>query len=300
MPLDGECDSDLALLDEEVDLSLANTGAVLAASYVSSVTNRFSPVKEHLARVVSRLMVCVYDMLAAFAELLAATFALTDVLFAATPGAYFWDSSRGFALALFGLSPAAVVPWETGGLLQGPVCFQPYLGSFAALMAAMMGAAICLAALLAAMKLAATSGRMVSGSCSKFWAGQAKEKLLSGWVLGSYLDKVMLQIPQVGRCRVTDPLATVFSAPAFPCIDNEGITTAAHAMDHFMACIIKCLPVPMSLDDKHSLQLAEASVAAAACKGSPRFQFFEEGSKDNSFGGGIWYEAATCCCCLCE
>ena len=185
MPLDGECDCVLASLDEEVDLSLANTGTVPAASYVSSVTDRFSPVKEHLARVVSRLMDSVFDMLAAFAELLAATFALPDALFAATPAAYFWDSSRGFALALFGLSPAAVAPWGTGGLLQGPVCFQPYLGSFAALMAAMMGAAICLAALLAAMKLAATSGRTVSGSCSKFWAGQAKEKLLSGWVLGS-------------------------------------------------------------------------------------------------------------------
>ena len=179
--------------------------------------------------------------------------------------------------------------------MQGPVCFQPYLGSLAALMAAMMGAAICLTALLAAMKLAATSG-MVSGACSKFWAGQAKEKLLSGWVLGSYLEKVMLQIPQVGRCRTTDLPATVFSAPAFPCIVNEGITSAVHAMDHFRACIIKCLPVPMSLDDKHSLQPAEASDAAAACKGSLRFQlFFEEGSKDNSFGGGIWCEAATCC-----
>ena len=173
----------------------------------------------------------------------------------------FWDSSRGFALALFGLS-------------QGPVGFQPYLGSLAALMAAIMGAAICLAVLLAAMKLAATSGRMVSAACSKFWAGQVKEKLLSGWVLGSYLEKVMLQIPQVGRCRTTDLRATVFSAPAFPCIVNEGITTAVHAMDHFRACIIKCLQVPMSLDDKHSLQPAESSEAAAACKGSPRFQLF--------------------------
>ena len=124
--LDGECDSDLALLDEEVELSLANTGAVPVASYVSSVTDRFCPVKEHLARV-ARLMDCVFDLLAAFAELLAATFALTDALSAATPAAYFWESSRGFSLASFGLSPAAVVPWGTGGLLQGPVCFQPYL-----------------------------------------------------------------------------------------------------------------------------------------------------------------------------
>ena len=38
LPLDGECDSVLGLLDEEVDLSLANTGAVPAAEYVSSVT----------------------------------------------------------------------------------------------------------------------------------------------------------------------------------------------------------------------------------------------------------------------
>ena len=128
LPLDGECDSVLGLLDEEVDLSLANTGAVPAAGYVSSVTDRFSPVKEHLARAFSRLMDSVFDMLAAFAELLAAIFALTDALFAAMPAAYFWDSSGGFALALFGLSPAAVVPWGTGGLLQGPVCFQPYLG----------------------------------------------------------------------------------------------------------------------------------------------------------------------------
>ena len=51
--------------------------------------------------------------LAAFAELLAAIFALMDAMVAATPAAYFWDSSRGFALALFGLSPAAVVPRGT-------------------------------------------------------------------------------------------------------------------------------------------------------------------------------------------
>ena len=174
--------------------------------------------------------------------------------------------------------------------------------NFDALMAAMMGAPICLAALLAATKLAATSGRMVSGSCLKFWVGKAKEKLLSGWVLGSHLEKVMLQIPQVGRCRVTDPLATVFSAPVFHCIDNEGITTAAHAMDHFKSSIIECLTVPMSLDDQHSLQLAEASVAAAACKGSPRFQLFLK-KDQNTFllvERGTWYEAATCCCCLCE
>ena len=86
MPLDGECDSVLVLLDEEVDLSLANTGAVPAAGCVSSVTDRFSPVKEHLARTFSRLMDSVFDMLAAVAELLAAIFALTDALFAATPG----------------------------------------------------------------------------------------------------------------------------------------------------------------------------------------------------------------------
>ena len=84
MPLDGECVSVLGLLDEEVDLSLANTGAVPTAGYVSSVTDRFSPVKEHLARAFSRQV----DS-PAFAELLAAIFALSDELFAATPAAYF-------------------------------------------------------------------------------------------------------------------------------------------------------------------------------------------------------------------
>ena len=94
-------------------------------------------------------------MRAAIAELLAATFAFSDAMNAATPAASFWDSSRGLALASFGLGPAAVVPWGMGGLLQGPDCLQPYLGKLAALMAAMMGAATCLAALLAAKKLAA-------------------------------------------------------------------------------------------------------------------------------------------------
>ena len=83
LPLVGECDSVLCLSDEEVDLSLANTGAV---------PDRFSPVN-HLARAFSRLMDSVFDMLAAFAELLAAIFALTDALFAATPAAFFFGTA---------------------------------------------------------------------------------------------------------------------------------------------------------------------------------------------------------------
>ena len=56
--------------------------------------------------------------------------------------------------------------------------------------------------------------------------------------------------------------------------DLRSLASAVHVMDQFRACIIKCLPVLMSLDDKHSLQPAEATEAAAACKGSPRFQLF--------------------------
>ena len=94
------------------------------------------------------------------------------------------------------LSPAAVVPWGLGGLLQGPDCFQLYLGKLAALIAALMGVATCLAALLAAKRLAAIPGRLVSACFSglrwKLLAGKAKEMLLSGWVPCS----VMLQITQ--------------------------------------------------------------------------------------------------------
>ena len=135
--LDGDSDSDgLVMLDvmNEVELSLANTGAGSSAvpgpSYVSSVSDPWqrvaavshglTPVKEHLALMVARLKDCGFDLLAAFAELLAATFALSDALFAATPAAFFWDSSRGFALASFGLSPAAVVPWGNGWPVARP------------------------------------------------------------------------------------------------------------------------------------------------------------------------------------
>ena len=166
----------LVCWNEEVDLSLANTGAVPAAGNVSSVTDRFSPVKEHLARAFPRLMDSGFDMLAAFAELLAAIFALLDAMVAATPAAYFWDGSSGFALALFGLSPAAVVPPGD----RRPVAWSRLLSAVPGESRCVDGRAICLTALLAAMKLAATSGRLVSGACSKFWAGQAKDKLLSG------------------------------------------------------------------------------------------------------------------------
>ena len=95
----------------EEELSLANTGAgssaVPGSSYVSSVSgpwqrvaavsHGFSLVKEHIALMVERLKDCGFDLLAAFAELLAATFVLSDALFAATPAACFWDSSRGLA-----------------------------------------------------------------------------------------------------------------------------------------------------------------------------------------------------------
>ena len=166
---------------------------------------------------------------------------------------------------------------------------QPYLGKFAALMAAMMGAAMCLAALLAAKKLAAIPGRLVSGLRLKFLAGNAKEKLLSGWIPCSPWVRVMLQIPQVGRCRATESLATESSVPVFLCANKEGSITAAHAMDLLREYITECLPVRMSLDGSSSK------------KRNPAFSaVFEERSKDTSIGGGTWYEAATCCCCLCE
>ena len=187
----------------------------------------------------------------------------------------FWDSSRGLALASFGLSPAAVVPWGIWWLLQGPDCFQPYLGKLAALMAAMMGAATCLAALLAAKRLAAIPGRLVSACLTglrwKLLAGKAKEKLLSGWVPCSPWIRVMLQIPQVGRCRATESVATESSVPVFLCANKEGTITAAHVTDLSKDYITACLPEPMSLDDLRSRQqLRDASVAAAR-KGTPRF-----------------------------
>ena len=79
----------------------------------------------------------------------------------------------------------------------------------------------------------------------------------------------MLQIPQVGRYRATESLATVSSVPVFLCIDKESIA--------------ECLPVPLSLDDLRSRQqFSEASVAAAASKGTPRFQLFlKKGRKTN-------------------
>ena len=85
---------------------------------------RYTPV-----RTIARLTDCGFDLLAAFAELLAATFALSDALFAATPAAYFWDSSRGFALASFGLSPAAVVRWEWVACCKAPIDFSRTRGS---------------------------------------------------------------------------------------------------------------------------------------------------------------------------
>ena len=124
-------------------MSLANTGAVPDSSYVSSVTDRFSLVKEHLARMVARLMDCGFDLLAAFAELLAATFALSDAFFCCDACRLFFGTAA-VALPSLRLGSARQL-WETGGLLQGPVCFQSYLGNFAALVAAMMGAATCLA-----------------------------------------------------------------------------------------------------------------------------------------------------------
>ena len=214
----------------------------------AEVSHGLTLVKEHLALMVERLKDCGFDLLAAFAELLAATFALSDALFAATPAAYFWDSSRGLALASSGLSPAAVVPWGMGGLLQGPDCFQAYLVKLAALMAALMGPATCLAALLAARRLAAIPGRLVSacftGSRWKHLAGQAGEKLLSGWVPCSPWTRVMLQIPQVGRCRATVSLATESSVPVFFCANKEGTITAAHVTDLSKDYITACLPEP--------------------------------------------------------
>ena len=111
----------------EVELSLANTGAGSSAvpdpSNVSSVSDPWQRVgavshgltlvKEHLALMVARLMDCGFDLLAAFAELLAATFALSDALFAATLVAYFWHSSRGFSIVSFGLR-------ENGWLVARP------------------------------------------------------------------------------------------------------------------------------------------------------------------------------------
>ena len=195
-----------------------------------------------------------------------------------------------------GSAPAAVVSWGIGGLLQGPVCFQPYLVKFAALTAAMMGAATCLAALLAAKKLAAIPGRLVSGFRLKFWAGKAKEKLLSGRVPCSPWIRVMLQLPQGGRCRATESLATVSSAPVFLCTDKEGTITGAHAMDLFKESITECLPVPTSLDDLRSRQQFFGSVGGSSSKKrNPSFSafFLEERSKDKSIGGGTWYEATT-------
>ena len=228
--LDGDSDNDgLVKLDvmNEGELSLANTGsgssAVPASSYVSSVSGPpqrpvevsygLTPVKEHLALMVERLKDCGFDLVAAFAELLAATFALSDALFAATPAAYFLTAAAALPLASFGLILPAVVPWGMGGLLQGPDCFQPYPGKLAALVAALMGAATCLAALLAAKRLAAITGRLVSACFTglrwKLLAGKDKDKLLSGWVPCSPWTRVVLQIPQVGRCRATVSVATV-------------------------------------------------------------------------------------------
>ena len=202
---------------------MANTGAgssaVPGSSYVSSVSGPpqcpvmfevsrgWTPVKEHLALMVERLKDCVFDLLAAFAELLAATFALSDALVAATSAACFGDSSRGLALASFGLSLAVVVRWEMGGLLQGPDCLQPYQGKLAALMAALMGAATCLAALLAAKRVAAITVRLVSACFTglrwKLLAGKVKEKLLSGWVPCSPWTRVMkVQSDSISGSRV--------------------------------------------------------------------------------------------------
>ena len=123
--LDGDSDSDgLVKLDvmNVVELSVANSGAgssaVLGSSYVSSVSGPWqravavshglTPVKEHLALMVERLKDCGFDLLAAFAELLAATFALSDALFAATPAAYFWETA---AVPLLRLGSARQLSW---------------------------------------------------------------------------------------------------------------------------------------------------------------------------------------------
>ena len=96
----------------------------------------------------------------------------------------------------------------------------------------------------------------------------------------------MLQIPQVGRCRATESVATESSVPVFLCANKEGTITAAHATDLSKEYITACLPVPMSLDDLRSRQqLREASVAAARKGPSPVFSCFEERSKDKFIGG---------------
>ena len=131
-----------------------------------------------------------------------------------------------------------------GGLWQGPDCFQPYLGKLAALMAAK--------------RLAASTGRLVSACYTglrwKLLAGKDKEKLLSGWVPCSPWTRVMLQIPQVGRCRATVSVATESSVPVFLCTNKEGTITAAHVTDLSKEYITACLPEPASLDDKRSRQ----------------------------------------------
>ena len=135
-------------------------------------------------------------------------------------------------------------------------------------MAAMMGAATCLAALLAAKRLTAIPGRLVSGLRWKFLAGKAKEKLLSGWVLCSPWIRVMLQIPQVGRCSCGHRVLCT-------CVPLRKQRVYYHCCAcHGPLHITACLPVPMSLDDLRSRQqLREASVAAAR-KGIPVFSCF--------------------------
>ena len=221
-----------------------------------------------------------FDILAAFVELLAATFGFSDALFAATLAACLWHSSWGLVLASFGLSPAAVVPWGMGGLLQGPVCFQPYLGKLAAPMAAMTGAATCLAALLAAKKLAAITGRLVSACFTglrwKLLAGKYEEKLLSGWVPCSPWTRVMLQIPQFGRCRATVSVAAECSVLVFFCTEKEGTITATNVTDLSKDHITACLLDAASLEDKRwRQQLRDESVAAAG-KGTPTFSCFSK------------------------
>ena len=147
--------------------------------------------------------------------------------------------------------------------MQGPVCFQPYLVSLAALMAAMMGAAICLAALLAAMKLAATSGRIRS-------FGQVRQKKSCFQVGFSWLV--------FGKGDAPDPSGWKVQNDGSPSHRVLCTCVPLHRQRGYYHCrswcIIKCLPVPMSLDDKHSRQqFPEASVAAAR-KGTPRLQLF--------------------------
>ena len=121
------------------------------------VSHGMIPVKGPLALMVERLKDWGFEMLAAFAELLASTFAFSDALFAAT--------------IVFGQQP--------GAQPEGPDCLQPYLGNLAAPMAVLMGAATCLAALLAAKKLAAIAGRLVSvyftDYAGNFWQAKIKK-----------------------------------------------------------------------------------------------------------------------------